>query len=584
MIPKSSEARPASFAGFALGRWAFGLRTWAAMMLALYVAFWCQLDGASSAATCVGILALPTRGQAFQKALYRLSATAIGVVASLVLTGLFAQSRDLYVVAYAGWLGLCVFAASFFDGTRAYGFLLSGYTVAIVSVIDIDSPQNVFSSGINRGAAIVVGIVATAFVNDLFAAPDLYPKLLARLAATRDKSRAFAVALAGGEPRSTTEAADLLKEITAFQTDIDALSTEASNGRYRVEAARSAVSAMVGEIDAARAVARARDGPEARNDPLMGELALRPRRKADRGSSVVPTVSEDWSQIYDRSVPHAFIVRHAAGLADNLRLATESLKDMQAGRRPRHRHVRLPRYHSPEVAARRGTRLGLAIAFSSIFFIHSSWPMTSTAFALLGALGSLSSNTPNPRNFAQAAIIGMSLAVVAVGITEFLILDGVDQFPLLVHRHGADRARRVPAPDERESQAARHRLRVDGVLHRDPRAQQSAELQPTDLYPRQCSRPHGRPHAGILAHRDHTDVGCHAATLVDASGGPGPPRRACRPSRAAKPDGGGLSIGGSGRATRRPLRQERRRETANRPPRDVAERCPCGGAASASLT
>ena len=430
MSPKSSEARQPSFAGFALGRWTFGLRTWIAMILALYVAFWCQLDGASSAATCVGILALPTRGQAFQKALYRLSATVIGVMASLVLTGLFAQSRDLFVVAYAGWIGLCVFTASFFDGTRAYGFLLSGYTVAIVSVIDIDSPQNVFSSGINRGAAIVVGIVATAFVNDLFAAPDLYPKLLARLAATRDKSRAFAVAVVSGEPRSAIEAAGLLKEITALQADIDALSTEASNGRHRVEAARSAVSAMVGQIDDARAAARVRDVPEARDDALIVDLAPA-LRGADRGGSVVPSGSESGSPVDESSVQHASVVRHVASLADNYRLATESLSDMRAGRRPRRSDVRLPRYHSPEVAARRGLRLGLAIAFSSIFFIHSSWPMTSTSFAFLGSLGALSSNTPSPRNFARATLVGMSLAVVAAGVTEFLILDGVDQFPLL---------------------------------------------------------------------------------------------------------------------------------------------------------
>jgi uncharacterized membrane protein YccC len=30
------------FAGFPLSAWAFALRTWAAMMLALYVAFWLQ--------------------------------------------------------------------------------------------------------------------------------------------------------------------------------------------------------------------------------------------------------------------------------------------------------------------------------------------------------------------------------------------------------------------------------------------------------------------------------------------------------------------------------------------------------------
>src|SRR5258706_15046945 len=83
-------------AGFPLSAWAFALRIWAAMMVALYAAFWLQLESASSAAVTVAILARPTRGQAYQKAVYRVLATIIGVVASFVIAGLFPQSRSLF--------------------------------------------------------------------------------------------------------------------------------------------------------------------------------------------------------------------------------------------------------------------------------------------------------------------------------------------------------------------------------------------------------------------------------------------------------------------------------------------------------
>jgi uncharacterized membrane protein YccC len=118
------------FAGFSPSAWAFALRTWAAMMLALYAAFWLQLASASSAAVTVGILALSTRGQTYQKAMYRILMTAVGVVASIVIAGLLAQARDLFVIAYATWLGICVYVCGFLDGNRAYGVVLSGYTVA----------------------------------------------------------------------------------------------------------------------------------------------------------------------------------------------------------------------------------------------------------------------------------------------------------------------------------------------------------------------------------------------------------------------------------------------------------------------
>jgi uncharacterized membrane protein YccC len=79
--------RTVTIAGFPLSSWAFALRIWAAMMVALYVAFWLQLESVSSAAVTVGILALQTRGQAYQKAAYRLLATIVGVVASFVIGG-----------------------------------------------------------------------------------------------------------------------------------------------------------------------------------------------------------------------------------------------------------------------------------------------------------------------------------------------------------------------------------------------------------------------------------------------------------------------------------------------------------------
>src|ERR1700736_5179982 len=157
-----SVRRPVTIAGFPLSAWAFALRSWTAMMVGLYAAFWQQLESASSAAITVGILALQTRGQAYQKAVYRILATIVGVVASFVIAGMFPQSRGLFVIGFAGWLWLCVYVGGLLNGNRAYGAVLSGYTVAQVAVTQIDSPQNIFLSGVNRGAAIVVGIAALA--------------------------------------------------------------------------------------------------------------------------------------------------------------------------------------------------------------------------------------------------------------------------------------------------------------------------------------------------------------------------------------------------------------------------------------
>src|SRR5262249_27959075 len=137
---------PFSMAKIPSSSWTFAVRVWLATVLALFVAFWLQLEAPSTAAVTVAILAEPTRGQALEKAAFRLLATIVGVMASIAITGPFSQARDLLLAATSVWLGLCVFAAKLLDGYRAYAAVLSGYTVGVIAIQQIDNPQNVFDA------------------------------------------------------------------------------------------------------------------------------------------------------------------------------------------------------------------------------------------------------------------------------------------------------------------------------------------------------------------------------------------------------------------------------------------------------
>jgi uncharacterized membrane protein YccC len=421
-------ARPWRFAGFPLSAWAFALRNWIAMMLALYVAFWLQLESASSAATCVGILALQTRGQAMQKAVYRMAGTVVGVVVSFVIAGLFNETREIFFVACAAWLGLCAVSASLFDGNRAYGAILSGYTVGIVAIAQTDAPQQVFSAGVNRGAAIAVGIAAIAVVNDFFAAPDTFPTVLAKLKAARMKVRAFAVeAVRQGGARPSATAA-LLREITALHPDITALASESVSGRARGAAARAAAIAMVREVSAARVVSAALadmgpegDGPRER---LLAALAGRDQEAMLRRAQDV---------LDQPGVPDARLIGASAWLVlfEQDRTAAAALADLESDRRPAG-SARLQLYRSRRIAIRNGIRSFLAVCLSIAFLALSGWPSTTIALVQISALVGLSATNPNPRGFAVGAMIAMPLVVVVAGVTEFLVLDGADQFPLLM--------------------------------------------------------------------------------------------------------------------------------------------------------
>jgi uncharacterized membrane protein YccC len=214
----ATTVRPLSLAGVSVGSWAFAIRVWIAVVVALGASFWLELDAPSTAAITVAILAAPTRGQALDKACFRLIATIIGVTAAIVIVGLFSQARDLILAAFTGWLGLCVYGAGLLDGNRAYAAVLSGYTVAIVAIEQLDAPQNVFETGMARGAAIAVGIVAMAAVNDLLAAPDSDPQLAVQLAAIHGRLRSYAKTAIQEEATDPTTAAELLLDTSQHCT------------------------------------------------------------------------------------------------------------------------------------------------------------------------------------------------------------------------------------------------------------------------------------------------------------------------------------------------------------------------------
>jgi hypothetical protein len=80
---------------------------------------------------------------------------------------------------------------------------------------------------------------------------------------------------------------------------------------------------------------------------------------------------------------------------------------------------------------RDGLRAFLVVLISATLFSLGGWPFASQAVSLVGVFIALSANTPNPRAFAASAVIAMPIAALLAGVTEFVILDGVDQFPLL---------------------------------------------------------------------------------------------------------------------------------------------------------
>jgi uncharacterized membrane protein YidH (DUF202 family) len=136
------------------------------------------------------------------------------------------------------------------------------------------------------------------------------------------------------------------------------------------------------------------------------------------------------ADVGDADSHDALFARHALDLLTENRRAQDAIEDLQAARHPQ-RRIHAPIYRSRRAAARNGLRAFLAVLISAILFCLGGWSFASLGLALVGLTIAFSANTPNPRAFAANIVIAMPIAALLAGATEFLILDGVDQFPLL---------------------------------------------------------------------------------------------------------------------------------------------------------
>jgi uncharacterized membrane protein YccC len=382
--------QPYTVANIPVSSWGFAIRVWLATILALFVSFWLQLESPTTAALTVAVLAEPTRGQALDKAGFRLLATVVGMTASIAITGLFSQARDLILVAFAVWLGICVFAANLLDGYRAYAAVLSGYTVAFIATQQIDNPQHVFESGMARGAAIAVGILSIALVNTLMFAPDRQPRLVAQLTAIHRRVRGYASAAFRGEPGNSTTFLTLLREIVALRPEIASIALESSSGFVRSAAARSTAVGLIAELQTTRTFSsgRARGGAAEIEVPARSELL---RRDEEVRQELLALRSVKWPS----------------------------------------RLWRAPLYRSYRIAAESGVRAALWLAIASAFYVWAGWPAASVSLSFVALMIGLGATAPNPRGFTAIALFAAPIAIVLTGILEFIILNGADDFPLL---------------------------------------------------------------------------------------------------------------------------------------------------------
>jgi len=192
----------------------FAAKTTASGLLALLVAFTFNLDQPKWALLTVFIVAQPQSGLVLAKSFYRIIGTLVGAAGALLLVSLFAQERVLFLGALAIWIGLCTFASTHARNFAAYGFVLSGYTVAIVGISGALDPGNAFFIAEARVTEIALGIITTAAISHLILPVSLADSLRREISTGRAELAEYATALFEGRDKASLRTKLLGQAIT----------------------------------------------------------------------------------------------------------------------------------------------------------------------------------------------------------------------------------------------------------------------------------------------------------------------------------------------------------------------------------
>ncbi|WP_025599544.1 FUSC family protein [Burkholderia sp. WSM2230] len=442
--------------------WLHLLKTVTAGLLALAIAMVLDLPQPRIAMTTVFVLMQPFSGMVLAKSLYRILGTAVGTVAALVLGALFVQQPDLYMIGMTGWVSACIAAAVRYRHFRWYGFVLAGYTAALIGIPNVMMPNDLFLAALTRAAEVAVGIVSSSAVSALVM-PQRSSLALQRALHIRYRNfTAFAAdALNRGIERGQFERrfADLVDEIVGFEATRIFAAFEDPAMRSRSQHFGRLNGEFMDSCTRLHALHQLLKRLRAKHPATMVEAIQPYFRELAALMAPQPATSADASRMaaglrqFQASLPRR--VRETRRPLETA--STESLADFDTAAELLYRFVdewirysetyaslaRRKLASQPRSTNRYVSRTnGFVVAFTFVrsavvmasaggFWIATDWP--SGGFAVIGAalVCALTSTAPNAPRMAVQMALGAAFATMAGYLFTCYVYPNIDGFPLL---------------------------------------------------------------------------------------------------------------------------------------------------------
>jgi uncharacterized membrane protein YccC len=442
--------------------WLFVLKASLAMYLAIWLAMWLQLEKPTTTLVTVAIVMHPQSGMVLAKSFFRAIGTLAGSLFALLLVAMFPQQRELFLGTLALWVALCAGGATLYRNFMSYGFVLAGYSAAIVVLPAITHPLLVFDSAVMRVSEVLLGIVVAGVVSDA-----VWPERL-RDVLRRNAREQFAHFLdfarnstGGSMARGEMEQAYLRFVRAAVQLEntraaviFEDPEARARSGRMRLlnQSYMAATSSFQSVHHLINRLQRGRrtvvvDALVVLYRPISQALSPEPADQHDP-SVLAPRLRECESQQPQRiqalraTMPDdpVTLIEFDTGAASlqrftrELRRFTEVESSLRTGNRLRGNVERVSFRRGNDYAGAAVTvlRTFLTMVGLSVFWLASGWPHGSTAMLLATVFAGIMATVPNPVGAVVNAVISQGVGMAAAFVLTFWILPGCDGFPMLV--------------------------------------------------------------------------------------------------------------------------------------------------------
>ncbi|MGY3604964.1 MULTISPECIES: FUSC family protein [unclassified Bradyrhizobium] len=448
--------------GFSWRDWLFSLKSFAAAVLALYIAFQLDLSQPSWSVTTVYVVSQPLAGMVLAKSLYRVLGTVIGAVVSLVLVALFSNAPELFCLALALWIGAGTAVSIYLrDAPQAYVGMLSGYSAAIIGLPAALAPETAFDFAVARCLEIILGIACATLVHHLVFPQRAGAALVDALSSTLSTMARWAGDRLSAEPveaeiqmdrRRMVAAVVGLEQLRVF-ANLDTPAVRAMDSLVRLfEAKLLSLLAHLVSVHDRILLLRQRDPQRVeRLRPLLQATTAHiaawtgsatpdeSRREAGHGARIQAEIDAAQPSRQElESTPNAFLVRNILlrlqDIIDIWRDAVWIRTHIGLGVLPPEREAApsFQPYREPALALTGGVVAALTIVLSSLFWIYSAWPNGATAVTFAGIMCAIMGARDNP---AAGAAMFFRMTVVGAVIAAaylFVLLPTLNTFAALV--------------------------------------------------------------------------------------------------------------------------------------------------------